>query len=1102
MSDTKLTIDARQAFSELAGIDKALAELEARFRRLPQIAREGFRSNLSAPFAANVQAARANAEQLRNALEDVGDKNRTAFNPAQARQYAQALAQSEKAAQGLDRAAQSGERLSQNLGTGAQLFRGLLGVAAGAASALSLTEAVTSGIRLNAEYERIRTSLTVILKDAGKADDLLGKLTQFAAETPFQQDQINSAATALLAFGESEQTVIDRLREIGDLSAATGKDFNELATIYGKARVAGVLYAEDINQLVEAGIPIVQEFAKQLGVSESEVKKLASQGRIGFSQLQTAFTNLTTEGGKFSGLMQAQSQTLGGQLSTLRDTAAQVLRLGTSWAGVTRLVQGAARQFTDLFNVLRAKMEPAQKTQIEQTRESQAQFNLEIEALKRSNFTQGERARAIREINDRYKDYLPNLIDERATIEQIAEAQERANNLFEQKILFLAFEEEYKKVLDASKKAVQDAFTAEQQRGILQQKLIRDGAQDNGRFLEAQQQTINLLGGIREEALKTAQDAPENLRRVEDSFSALAQRLGTSLADIRSRFRQAQEAGREAPLEGQPGQKGKTAADLEFARREKDLEKRRLLLNDLEDGLDKELETIRLHFEQLRIEYEKAGLDTSKLIEKQNAAEISATVDYLAALTAAEDESLKRQQKAGADILAVRRQQLEDEREARDAVIRLTEERGEQLVLSAQRAGVKEQEVQELQRQFQAASQRARLESELKFQEALLLVIGDGNERQAEEVRRKIALLREQLKTIDIQINTPIPGDSEKKRTGLLGLFGIELSPEEAQQVDAAAQQIISSLQAVGQARAEEAAAAVQAADQKVSAAEAALDREIKLAEAGFASNVTLRRQELEDAREAQRQAQQERQKALRAQLIIDSAAQASNIATSVTQIIAAWTKIPFVGFVLAIAQVASMLAFVTSIKARSRQIAQQARHGMDGFLDGDGIVRGRLHATGGHLLEVESGELVQVGDDGGRRRVQVVRRERTAEYFDLLRAANTGSREEVARAALKVAGVSQMSGAARERILTYYMNLSGLSPMLKSPALDPARVRSRVFGSDGGGTVNVTVNTSAERTNLLLEQMLRIMAAGQGGDTYLHDGTRISGNVKTRRIG
>lgn len=185
---------------------------------------------------------------------------------------------------------------------------------------------VNKSIELSSAYEQTKVAFDTFLGDSEKATQVLSELNKFSIETPFEPDQVNQAAKSLLAFGLSSDQLIPKLTQIGDISSATGKDFNELAVIFGKAKVAGTLFAEDINQLTEAGIPVIQEFAKQLGVSESQVKKLASEGKISFKNLEQAFTDLTSEGGKFQGLMLAQSQTFGGFVSSLKGVFDEILR--------------------------------------------------------------------------------------------------------------------------------------------------------------------------------------------------------------------------------------------------------------------------------------------------------------------------------------------------------------------------------------------------------------------------------------------------------------------------------------------------------------------------------------------------------------------------------------------------------------------------------------------------------------------------------------------------------------------------------------------------------------------------------------------------------
>jgi len=89
--------------------------------------------------------------------------------------------------------------------------------------------------------------------------------------------------------------------------------------------VQGRLFAEDINQFQGRGIPILQELATVLGVSTAEVKNLVEKGKVGFPELEQAFQRMTNNGGQFAGMMEAQSQTLGGLFSTLKDTVTLTL---------------------------------------------------------------------------------------------------------------------------------------------------------------------------------------------------------------------------------------------------------------------------------------------------------------------------------------------------------------------------------------------------------------------------------------------------------------------------------------------------------------------------------------------------------------------------------------------------------------------------------------------------------------------------------------------------------------------------------------------------------------------------------------------------------
>lgn len=195
---------------------------------------------------------------------------------------------------------------------------GLLGAGAAGAAVLAWP------IKLAADLEKTHAGFLTMLGDAEAVSQLMKELQEFAASTPFELTELQEAARMMLAFGSGADSVVDELRMLGDIASGVGMPLGELAEIYGKNRVQGRLFGEDINQLTGRGIPVIQALAKQFGVAESEIKEMVSDGKVGFKELQAAMQEMATTG-IFAGGMERQSQTLLGLWSTLKDTIAQAI---------------------------------------------------------------------------------------------------------------------------------------------------------------------------------------------------------------------------------------------------------------------------------------------------------------------------------------------------------------------------------------------------------------------------------------------------------------------------------------------------------------------------------------------------------------------------------------------------------------------------------------------------------------------------------------------------------------------------------------------------------------------------------------------------------
>ena len=227
---------------------------------------------------------------------------------------------------------------------------------------LAVAGAVGFGIKLAADLEQAEIAFGTMLGSADAAKKMIADLQKFAAETPFEFPEIQAGARNLLAFGVAAGEIPETLRRLGDISAGVNIPLGELSAIFGKAKVQGRLFMQDINQLTGRGIPIIAELAKQFGVAESEIRGMVEKGKIGFPELNRAFTSLTAEGSRFGGMMEAQSQSVAGLFSTMKDSVSMSLaEVGKAFIETFK-VKDAMREVSAAVGELTEKMRVAQAT--------------------------------------------------------------------------------------------------------------------------------------------------------------------------------------------------------------------------------------------------------------------------------------------------------------------------------------------------------------------------------------------------------------------------------------------------------------------------------------------------------------------------------------------------------------------------------------------------------------------------------------------------------------------------------------------------------------------------------------------------------------------
>lgn len=184
--------------------------------------------------------------------------------------------------------------------------------------AAGLAMGVKTIINLGIEMEKTRVAFSTFLRDGEKANKLIAELNEFANITPFNNQEVIKSGRVLLAASIPADKITKTLKAIGDVSAGANVPLTEMSAIYSKAMNKGRVQAEELNQLAERGVPILQTFSDMFGVSTQKVMEMGSQGKLTSDKLTEAFTKMTSEGGIFFNLMEKQSATLGGKLSTIQ----------------------------------------------------------------------------------------------------------------------------------------------------------------------------------------------------------------------------------------------------------------------------------------------------------------------------------------------------------------------------------------------------------------------------------------------------------------------------------------------------------------------------------------------------------------------------------------------------------------------------------------------------------------------------------------------------------------------------------------------------------------------------------------------------------------
>lgn len=203
------------------------------------------------------------------------------------------------------------------------------------------------------QFQQLEIAFTTLLKSEDKANKLMSDAVDLAAKTPFDLQGVANGARQLIAYGFAADDVIEDIRRLGDVAAGLGLPLQRLTYLYGTTRVQGRLYARDMLQFTNSGIPMLDQLAKMYGKTTNEINEMVSAGKIGFEDIKKAIYAMTDEGGQFANLMEKQSKSIGGQISNIQDALDSMFNeIGKKSEGVINAGLGAVSWMVEHYETL------------------------------------------------------------------------------------------------------------------------------------------------------------------------------------------------------------------------------------------------------------------------------------------------------------------------------------------------------------------------------------------------------------------------------------------------------------------------------------------------------------------------------------------------------------------------------------------------------------------------------------------------------------------------------------------------------------------------------------------------------------------------------
>ena len=212
-------------------------------------------------------------------------------------------------------------------------------------AAIATSFAVKGVVETAAKFQDLRTSLSLLMKDADAGAQAFDNIKKFATSSIFSVEQLTESFIKLKAAGiEPTNDLLNTFQDTAAIAADSVGAFQAITDLFART-TAGGLGLEELNRLADRGIPVFDILNEKLGVTRleiSEVGKSAQGAQLLLGALQEGLNERF--GGAVEGRLNNVSQAFN-NLGDAIDNASDAIGQG----GLNEALATAAKTMTDFI---------------------------------------------------------------------------------------------------------------------------------------------------------------------------------------------------------------------------------------------------------------------------------------------------------------------------------------------------------------------------------------------------------------------------------------------------------------------------------------------------------------------------------------------------------------------------------------------------------------------------------------------------------------------------------------------------------------------------------------------------------------------------------